>query len=276
MKINFNKIKGLVVEKTKEYATQYGKMIGSIVVVATLCVICIITLVAKIKDNKAPSGVMMTLSDVSRNREAFNGVTFETSGITYDSMVNVTYDTDQLAQLEKTENTIDEILSARRQDKKDQAVLQALTAQHQTYDELGLYDPNAVAPTSNPTVPTSGTTVPATSTAVVTLADENGSYQEAGQFTLTAYCACPICCGIYSNMENPTTASGTRATAGRTIAADTSVFPFGTKLKINGQIYIVEDTGSAIKGNRIDIYFDSHQAALQFGRQVANVYKVLD
>lgn len=75
-------------------------------------------------------------------------------------------------------------------------------------------------------------------------------------------------------MENPTTASGTRATAGRTIAADTSVLPFGTKVMINGQIYTVEDTGGAIVGNRIDIFFNSHQDALEFGRRVATVYKV--
>lgn len=59
--------------------------------------------------------------------------------------------------------------------------------------------------------------------------------------------------------------SGTRATAGRTIAADTSRFPFGTKLKFNGNTYTVEDRGGAIRGNRIDIYFSSHSEALAWG-----------
>lgn len=42
---------------------------------------------------------------------------------------------------------------------------------------------------------------------------------------------------------------------------------------INGHPYIVEDTGGAIKGHRIDIYFESHEAALEFGVQEVDVYR---
>jgi 3D (Asp-Asp-Asp) domain-containing protein len=54
-----------------------------------------------------------------------------------------------------------------------------------------------------------------------------------------------------------------------TIAADTSIYPVGTKMKIPGYGWgIVEDRGSAIKGpDRIDIYMRSHRKALQWGRQ---------
>ena len=55
------------------------------------------------------------------------------------------------------------------------------------------------------------------------------------------------------------------------MAADTRVFPFGTKIVIDGHTYTVQDRGGAINGNRIDIYFDSHQAALNFGRQTKTV-----
>lgn len=79
-------------------------------------------------------------------------------------------------------------------------------------------------------------------------------------FKITAYCACAKCCG----KETGITASGTRATAGRTIAAS-SQFTFGTKLLINGNVYTVEDRGGAIKGNKIDIYMDTHAEALQWG-----------
>lgn len=79
-------------------------------------------------------------------------------------------------------------------------------------------------------------------------------------YKITAYCSCSKCCGKTTGI----TASGTRATAGRTVAAS-SKFAFGTKLNIGGQIYTVEDRGGAIKGNRIDIYVDSHSAALQWG-----------
>lgn len=89
-----------------------------------------------------------------------------------------------------------------------------------------------------------------------------------GTFKVTAYCSCSKCCGSSSGI----TASGTRATAGRTIAADTSRFPFGTKLTFNGNTYVVEDTGGAISGNRIDIYMGSHSAALSWGVRYCEVY----
>lgn len=79
-------------------------------------------------------------------------------------------------------------------------------------------------------------------------------------YKITAYCSCSKCCGKATGR----TASGTQATAGRTVAAPAK-FAFGTKLNIGGNIYTVEDRGGAIKGNRIDIYVSSHSAALQWG-----------
>lgn len=79
-------------------------------------------------------------------------------------------------------------------------------------------------------------------------------------YKVTAYCSCAKCCGKTTGR----TASGTQATAGRTVAAS-SKFAFGTKLNVGGHIYTVEDRGGAINGNRIDIYVSSHSAALQWG-----------
>ena len=79
-------------------------------------------------------------------------------------------------------------------------------------------------------------------------------------FKVTAYCSCAKCCGKTTGY----TASGTKATAGRTVAAS-SQFSFGTKLIINGHEYTVEDRGGAVTGNKIDIYMDSHAAALAWG-----------
>lgn len=81
-------------------------------------------------------------------------------------------------------------------------------------------------------------------------------------FETTAYCACSKCCGKSDGI----TASGAYATAGRTIAAP-STYDFGTEIEIDGNIYVVEDRGGAIKDNRIDIYFDSHSAASNYGRR---------
>lgn len=83
------------------------------------------------------------------------------------------------------------------------------------------------------------------------------------KFTATAYCGCAKCCGKSTGK----TASGTTATAGRTVAMSSS-YSFGTKIEIQGMgTYIVEDRGGAIKGNRIDIFFSNHQKALDFGRK---------
>lgn len=93
-----------------------------------------------------------------------------------------------------------------------------------------------------------------------------------GEFILTAYCPCSICCGSYSNPSNPKTASGAIAQADHTIAADISVLPFGTEVIIDGQVYVVEDMGGGVNGNHIDIFFNTHSEALNFGKKVEKVY----
>lgn len=96
-----------------------------------------------------------------------------------------------------------------------------------------------------------------------------------GTFELTAYCPCYDCC-----KKRPTdkgygiTKSGTKATENRTIAVDPKIIPLGSTVEINGQRYTAEDIGGAVKNNRIDIFFNSHQDALKFGRQTATVYLI--
>ena len=90
-------------------------------------------------------------------------------------------------------------------------------------------------------------------------------------FEATGYCPCAKCCDVQTGI----TASGTRATAGRTVAMSKN-YAFGTNIEIKGMgTYVVEDRGGAIQGNRIDIYFDSHQEALNFGRRTVYL-KVLN
>ena len=79
-------------------------------------------------------------------------------------------------------------------------------------------------------------------------------------YKITAYCPCSKCCGKATGR----TASGTKATPGRTVAAS-SKYAFGTNLNIGGHIYTVEDRGGAITGNKIDIFVNSHSEALQWG-----------
>lgn len=87
---------------------------------------------------------------------------------------------------------------------------------------------------------------------------------------LSAYCTedYPHIC---NDGDATTTATGTVPTPGRTIAVDPDVIPYGSEVIINGHTYIAEDTGGYIVGNHIDIVFNSHQEALEFGIQYAEV-----
>ena len=89
-------------------------------------------------------------------------------------------------------------------------------------------------------VQTSRSAQPRTASGATTTAVIDGQ-----TYKITAYCSCSKCCGKATGR----TASGTQATAGRTVAAS-SKFAFGTKLNIGGHIYTVEDRGGAINGNR--------------------------
>lgn len=104
-------------------------------------------------------------------------------------------------------------------------------------------------------------------------------WKSLGEFKITAYCSCRKCCGVWAKnrpldengKEIVYTASGERAEAGKTIAVDTSVIPFGTEVKIGDTVYTAQDTGSAVKGNVIDIYFDSHEDAVKHGAKYLEV-----
>ena len=98
----------------------------------------------------------------------------------------------------------------------------------------------------------------------------------------TGYCPCGECCGWHRNWlgravisSGPNegkskavgvTASGTTARPG-TLAADTSIFPFGTIIYIPGYGYgRVEDRGGDIKGYHLDLFYRTHAQAAQHGR----------
>lgn len=108
-------------------------------------------------------------------------------------------------------------------------------------------------------------------------------YSGAIQLEATAYCSCYDCCGKYpGNKWYGITATGTKAKVG-TIAVDPKVIPLGTKVYIEGLngaknygYAVAEDTGGAIKGNIIDLYFDTHKETINWGRQQVKVYILKD
>jgi len=106
---------------------------------------------------------------------------------------------------------------------------------------------------------------------------------------VTGYCNCQKCCSwerswfgfgrpVYSSgklkgrpKEVGVTASGKWARKG-TIAADPSVYPFGTRLYVPGYGEgVVEDVGGSVKGLHIDVWFPSHAEALKWGKRRLSV-----
>lgn len=81
---------------------------------------------------------------------------------------------------------------------------------------------------------------------------------------VTAYCSCEQCCGKTDGI----TASGYQLQTGDKVIAAPRNIPFGTKMLIPGYgLATVQDRGGAIKGNRLDIWFSTHEEALKWGRQ---------
>lgn len=108
---------------------------------------------------------------------------------------------------------------------------------------------------------------------------EKGDFQIAKKLSMkaTAYTSSSACTG-----KNPgdkgfgITASGMKAQVG-VVAVDPSVIPLGTKLYVEGYGYAVAgDTGGAIKGHKIDLYFNSHSEAIRFGIKNLDVYVLND
>ena len=88
-----------------------------------------------------------------------------------------------------------------------------------------------------------------------------------GIFTTSGYCACSSCSGT-----NTLTYSGTVPQADHTISADLTVLPLGTKVFIGDIVYTVEDRGSGVDGNLIDIFYATHEDAWHHGLQEQEVF----
>lgn len=98
-----------------------------------------------------------------------------------------------------------------------------------------------------------------------------GTLVSLGTFKTTAYCPCYQCSEGWGRQ----TSSGVLATANLTVAVDKRVIPMGSRLLINGQEYIAQDVGGGVKGNHIDIYFNTHGETRQHGVRNAEVYLIV-
>ena len=91
-----------------------------------------------------------------------------------------------------------------------------------------------------------------------------------GMFKTTAYCPCRGCSGRWGGR----TSTGMIATADHTISVDPRVIPYGSRLMIGGVIYTAEDCGSGVRGNHIDIFFNTHGETRAYGTRNIEVFLV--
>ncbi len=90
-----------------------------------------------------------------------------------------------------------------------------------------------------------------------------GEAEGSAIYTVTAYCPCEICCGKWSDGHF---ANGQEVSF-PAIAAPSNI-PFGTKIHVPGYgVAKVKDRGGAIKGNKLGVYFPTHEQAKQWGKQ---------
>jgi len=95
--------------------------------------------------------------------------------------------------------------------------------------------------------------------------EQSGEWQTI-QMRVTAYCPCEKCCGEYAD---GITACGHKIRPGDAFVAADKQYSFGTEMLIpgytNGQPVKVLDRGGAIRGDRLDVFFHSHEEALKWG-----------
>ena len=92
-----------------------------------------------------------------------------------------------------------------------------------------------------------------------------------GDFKLTHYCCeeREHICGTGTGI----TATGTHVTAGRTIAVDPNVIPYGTQVYIEGYGWrTAEDCGGAVNNKQIDIAVSTHDQAINMGTRSGGVW----
>lgn len=105
---------------------------------------------------------------------------------------------------------------------------------------------------------------------ISSISSGSGRMVPLGTFKTTAYCPCYSC----SEGWGRHTSTGALASSNHTIAVDPRVIPYGSKVMINGTIYTAEDKGGGVKGQHIDIFFNTHGETRQHGTRNAEVYLI--
>lgn len=166
---------------------------------------------------------------------------------------------------DKVESYVDKIQTYQSQIEDYKDKLEATTEAITTTKKPATTKPT----TTKPTTTKQTTTKPSTTKPTTT---ETSSNSNSFKGNITAYCGCSKCCGKWATNDSVKYgATGMKLTSGYTVASD--YYPMGTILYIEGygEVKVADRFGAGHGQSRIDIYFDSHSTALQWGRQYRNV-----
>ena len=93
--------------------------------------------------------------------------------------------------------------------------------------------------------------------------EELQKWRSLGVFRITAY-------WFGEDEYGDLTSTGVKAQVNHTIAVDPEIIPYGSKVMIDGQIYVAEDCGGAIKNNVIDVWVENQSNS--FGVKYTEIY----
>lgn len=265
---------------TFRFAKKNYKMIVSVIVVVLLVVVCLSSVISERSKIYQDTGRMIAITplyDEPAMAPAYARTPYTALELTEEAKKASGFVNDDVGAFSGTKTLTE-------QEQKDKAALEALLAssensvagssvreraearlkKYQLNKKQTINSNTTVTITQNATA-TAGTGGGNVGQVIMAKSGQNGAY--LGRFLITAYCPCIECCGKTDGV----TACGRIATSNHTLAADASV-PFYTKLIINGQVYEVEDRGGAINGNHLDMFFNSHSEAMQWGTKYCDVY----
>ncbi|MCL1821080.1 MAG: 3D domain-containing protein [Oscillospiraceae bacterium] len=143
--------------------------------------------------------------------------------------------------------------------------------------EIAVYAPDIAPDTITDTIAEPEDILPPTEDEphIETVSVPNGTPTSLGEFRVTAYCECRKCNGKWTGhkLNTPTQGGSRYPIAGYTISVDPNVIPLRSVVELEGLgARYAQDTGSAIKGNRIDLFLASHEEALEFGVKMLEVW----
>jgi hypothetical protein len=182
--------------KISVFLERYSRVTFYGIVVLLMVVVCVVSIVDKRRSMDEDLGIVISMTEVASETKAFAGKSFDADILTYNDMLQLEEAARDEASSDADRIRIDAILATVQSSDKSKSA----TLSEKTEDESSsVYQIPTV--TSVATVTVDGSVVTASSpVSAPVYAVADSTYEYLGEYLLTGYCACPICCGAWSNI----------------------------------------------------------------------------